>query len=71
MQHITSYTVTLISITQLPERYTWQDLKDLVRQEAAHGIWTEIGSPNAVGRVGMARVQRSQEAGRLYSKSEA
>ncbi|KAK3070949.1 hypothetical protein LTR53_009538 [Teratosphaeriaceae sp. CCFEE 6253] len=32
----------LIVIENLPIRYTWQDLKDLIRKEASHGIWTEM-----------------------------
>jgi hypothetical protein len=56
---------------KLPKRYTWQDLKDLVRKEAAHGIWTEMAffSNGQTGETGWARVQRSEEASRLYSKS--
>jgi hypothetical protein len=58
--------------TKLPERYTWQDLKDLVRNEAAHGIWTEMASlPNGqTGKTGWARVKRREEARRLYCKLE-
>jgi hypothetical protein len=56
---------------KLPRRYTWQDLKDLVRKEAAHGIWTEMAffSNGQSGETGWARVQRDEEASRLYSKS--
>jgi hypothetical protein len=56
---------------KLPKRYTWQDLKDLVRKEAARGIWTEMAffSNGQTGETGWARVQRSEEASRLYSKS--
>ncbi|KAF2770925.1 RNA-binding domain-containing protein [Teratosphaeria nubilosa] len=57
-----------IVIHGLPERYTWQDLKDLIRREASHGIWTSMnfsfdGSP---GSKGSARMQRKEEAVRLY-----
>jgi len=56
--------------TKLPERYTWQDLKDLVRNEAAHGIWTEMASTanGQTGQTGWARVKRDEEAKRLYCK---
>ena len=58
--------------TKLPERYTWQDLKDLVRNEAAHGIWTEMANVanGQTGETGWARVKRKEEARRLYSESE-
>ncbi|KAH9819840.1 RNA recognition motif domain (RRM 6) [Teratosphaeria destructans] len=56
------------NVIQLPERYTWQDLKDLIRREASHGIWTNMvffpdGSP---GSKGSARMQRKDEALRLF-----
>ena len=56
---------------KLPKRFTWQDLKDLVRKEAAHGIWTEMAyfSNGQTGETGWARVQRQEEARRLYSES--
>ncbi|KAF2169595.1 hypothetical protein M409DRAFT_20008 [Zasmidium cellare ATCC 36951] len=55
-------------IEGLPKRYTWQDLKDLIRCKANHGIWTEItlwpnGQPSGKGH---ARVQRQDEAYKLY-----
>jgi hypothetical protein len=58
--------------TKLPKCYTWQDLKDLVRNEAAHGIWTEMASfaNGQTGETGWCRVKRSEEARRLYSKFE-
>jgi hypothetical protein len=58
--------------TKLPKRYTWQDLKDLVRNEAAHGIWTEMAltANGQTGETGWARVKRSEEARRLYCKLE-
>ncbi|EME78010.1 uncharacterized protein MYCFIDRAFT_79248 [Pseudocercospora fijiensis CIRAD86] len=57
-----------IHIENLPKRYTWQDLKDLIRRHAAHGIWTEMAVyPNGqTGGKGYARVQRQDEAIRLY-----
>ena len=33
---------TKLTPLQLPQKYTWQDLKDLIRREASHGIWTEM-----------------------------
>ncbi|KAK5699907.1 hypothetical protein LTR97_006041 [Elasticomyces elasticus] len=59
----------LIVIENLPQQYTWQDLKDLIRREASHGIWTEMtlypnGNP---GGRGHARVKRPDEARNLYS----
>ncbi|TKA22347.1 hypothetical protein B0A50_08166 [Salinomyces thailandicus] len=55
-------------IDGLPKKYTWQDLKDLIRREASHSIWTEMhifpnGQP---GGKGHARVQREDEARNLY-----
>ncbi|KAK4896274.1 hypothetical protein LTR27_005796 [Elasticomyces elasticus] len=59
----------LIVIENLPQQYTWQDLKDLIRREASHGIWTEmILYPNGKsGGTGHARVKRPDEARNLYS----
>lgn len=56
---------------KLPRGFTWQDLKDLIRQEASHGIWTEMyrHPDGSTGEVGYVRVQRREEADNLYSKS--
>lgn len=64
---------TLTLHLQLPSRYTWQDLKDLIRQSAEHGIWTEMAVyPNGqTGGTGWARVQRGYEAIALFSKPHA
>ena len=42
-----------------------------MRKEAAHGIWTEMAffSNGQTGETGWARVQRQDEAGKLYSES--
>lgn len=55
---------------QLPKRFTWQDLKDLIRQQAAHGVWTEMAvyANGSAAGTGHARVQRTDEAIRLYSE---
>lgn len=62
---------TLTFHIKLPKRYTWQDLKDLVRREAAHGIWTEMAyyRNGQSGETGWARLQRRDEAARLYSET--
>ncbi|KAK0905670.1 hypothetical protein LTR91_011117 [Friedmanniomyces endolithicus] len=59
----------LIVIENLPLQYTWQDLKDLIRREASHGIWTEMALyPNGKsGGKGHARVKRPEEARNLYT----
>lgn len=56
---------------QLPTSYTWQDLKDLIRPEAWHGVWTEMESnPDRQGSgVGFARVKKYEQAINLFSKS--
>ncbi|KAK5113509.1 hypothetical protein LTR62_003378 [Meristemomyces frigidus] len=55
-------------IENLPRRYTWQDLKDLIRREASHGVWAEMAFyPNGqTGGKGHARVKRQDEARNLY-----
>ncbi|KAK4549130.1 hypothetical protein LTR36_007587 [Oleoguttula mirabilis] len=55
-------------IEGLPRKYTWQDLKDLIRSHASHGIWTDMAIyPNGqTGGKGYARVQRPDEAHNLY-----
>ncbi|KAI6791696.1 hypothetical protein KC332_g17664 [Hortaea werneckii] len=57
-----------LTIEGLPKEYTWQDLKDLIRGEASHGIWTDMHiHPNGkAGGKGHARVQREDEARKLY-----
>ena len=66
-----SNAITADSISQLPEHWTWQDLKDLVRKEATHGIWTDMvaeypsGKPSGKGYV---RAQRANEAVKLYGE---
>lgn len=62
----------LTCLTKLPKNYRWHDLKDLVREKATHGIWTEMVWPPdcQTGGVGLARLQRSVEAENLYRKSE-
>jgi hypothetical protein len=59
------------ALCKLPKGYTWQDLKDLVRKEAAHSVWTEMAlfSTGRSGETGWARVQRREEATRLYGES--
>ncbi|KAK5126256.1 hypothetical protein LTR85_010491 [Meristemomyces frigidus] len=55
-------------IAGLPRNYTWQDLKDVIRTVASHGIWTDMAVyPNGqTGGKGYARVQQSDEARNLY-----
>ncbi|KAL9528092.1 hypothetical protein SMMN14_08098 [Sphaerulina musiva] len=57
-----------LHIEGLPKRFTWQDLKDLIRQQAAHGVWTEMAvyANGSAAGTGHARVQRTDEAIRLY-----
>ncbi|KAK4611872.1 hypothetical protein CLAFUW4_12858 [Fulvia fulva] len=57
-----------VHIENLPDRYTWQDLKDMIRRRAAHGVWTDMAVlPNGQpGGKGYARIQRSNEASDLY-----
>nr|POE93214.1 protein hrb1 [Quercus suber] len=59
-----------LTLTQLPNGFTWQDLKDLIRREASHGIWTDMAvfPDGRTGGKGYARVQRSDEARALYGK---
>ncbi|KAK3708140.1 hypothetical protein LTR37_011644 [Vermiconidia calcicola] len=52
----------LIQVLGIPERYTWQDLKDLVRPEATHGVHTKVEH----GGRGIVRVGRWNEAVNLF-----
>lgn len=60
----------VLKCSQLPEQYTWQDLKDFVRPEAEHEFWADLTPwPTGSGRKkGCIRTQRWKEAGNLYSK---
>lgn len=55
---------------QLPRRYTWQDLKDLIRKQAAHNCWTEMAvlSNGQSDGKGAARVPKADEATKLFSE---
>lgn len=60
---------TQAKAVQLPEAYTWKDLKDLVRPQTEHDFWADMKSlPNGSGqRVGCVRTSRRNEAGNVYS----
>ncbi|KAI5361440.1 Putative RNA recognition motif domain, nucleotide-binding alpha-beta plait domain superfamily [Septoria linicola] len=57
-----------LHIEGLPRRYTWQTLKDLIRHQATHGVWTEMAvyPHGRTAGTGHARIQRKDEADRLY-----
>lgn len=61
-----------LTVVQLPELYTWQDLKDFVRPEAEHEFWADLQSvSNSNGlKRGCVRTQRWKEASNLYSMGE-
>ncbi|CAK1359558.1 unnamed protein product [Cercospora beticola] len=59
-----------VHIEGLPARYTWHDLKDLIKNRATHGLWADMavfanGRPTSEG-VGYARVGLQVEAMQLY-----
>ncbi|PPJ53198.1 hypothetical protein CBER1_11695 [Cercospora berteroae] len=59
-----------VHIEGLPARYTWHDLKDLIKNRATHGLWADMavfanGRPTSEG-VGYARVGLPGEAMQLY-----
>ncbi|KAM3422147.1 hypothetical protein BST61_g2517 [Cercospora zeina] len=58
-----------VHIEGLPPTYTWQDLKDLIKNRARHGLWADMmvapGRPTGAG-VGYARLERPDEALQLY-----
>ena len=56
--------------SQLPEYYTWQDLKDFVRPEAEHEFWVDLKPmpDRSPGKKGCIRTQRWKEAHNLYSE---
>lgn len=59
---------TLLTNFKLPKRYTWKDLKDLIRPQARHGIWAVYPYERTAG-TGSARVKLKDEADRLYRKT--
>ncbi|SMY28975.1 unnamed protein product [Zymoseptoria tritici ST99CH_1A5] len=59
----------LLGIEGLPRRYTWQDLKDLIRKQATHNCWTEMAvlSNGQSDGKGAARVPKADEATKLFN----
>ena len=57
---------------QLPSGYTWQDLKDLIRPTATHGVWTRTpmnelySRSQRAGQDGCVRMTKWSEAKATY-----
>ena len=57
--------------SKLPDKFTWKDLKDEIRKDATHGVWTSVEirahGQHTVPRH-FVRAKRQDEAVAAYSK---